>query len=37
MKGCVLLQGLQWRGGCEQRKENGVRGGVKCVISKGAE
>jgi hypothetical protein len=37
-EGVCIAAGLAAVGGaCERRKENGVCGGAKCVIGKGAE
>jgi hypothetical protein len=37
-EGVCIAAGLTAVGGaCEQRKENGVHGGAKCVISEGAD
>jgi hypothetical protein len=37
-KGVCIAAGVAAVGGaCEQRKENGVRGGAECVIGEGAE
>jgi hypothetical protein len=36
-RGVHCCRGCAVGGACEQRRENGVRGGVKCVISDSAE
>jgi hypothetical protein len=36
-KGVCIAAGIAAEGGCEQRKENGVRGGAAYVVSMGAE
>jgi hypothetical protein len=36
-EGACIAAGVAAVGACEWRKENGVHGGVECVISKGAE
>jgi hypothetical protein len=37
-EGVCITAGVTAVGGaCEQRRENGVRGGAKCVISEGVE
>jgi hypothetical protein len=35
-EGVCIAAGVTAVGGCEQRKENGVRWGTECVISAGA-
>jgi hypothetical protein len=35
-KGVCIAAGVAAEGGCERRKENGVRGGAECVVGEGA-
>jgi hypothetical protein len=36
-EGVCIAAGVAAEGGCERRKENGVCGGAKCVVSEGVE